>query len=221
MFIAFFCGAFCAAPQIANYTDKAAQKGYEIEVFLPDAGLFTANHSRDLQTYENSLTARIAKSTSPETKQMAFFGFSMGGKFAAKLAQTFDVKGVFLIDPVDGAPPFQKVTDRFPLFLQNPNPNWRDKGNGTASLTIINSSLGQKPGFGGQPCVPVDHGSQWFAAQLGAQTSEQTQIEDAGHLDMLSKVPGLGALVCPKGSDAKKAQDKAVQLFESFLNELG
>jgi pimeloyl-ACP methyl ester carboxylesterase len=218
MFIAFVCGAMCSASQLVNYTSLAKQKGFDWEVYVPDVNAITADNARDLIAFRKSIEARLNKNGVAAAEPAALFGFSVGGKFAAKLSQDLDVKGLFLLDPVDGPPPFQKVSARFPIYLENANPGWRDKPSGTAHLAVVRTQLGELPGFGGVACVPKEHGSAWFSKQLGASGEENFEIKNAGHLDILNK-PGLAALICPKGTN-KAAEGDALKIFEGFLEKL-
>ena len=215
MLIAFICGALCNAEQLSDFVSKAQDRGLETQVYIPKAGLLDANHTRDLLKIQEDIDQKLSEKSQP----LAFFAFSAGGKFATKIALTRDVKGVFLLDPVDGPPPFQKESERFPIFLKDATPAWRDKGTGPAVLSIVRTELGEKNGLGGAPCVTKAFGSGWFATQLGAAPSEIQEIKDAGHLDTFAKPPALGRLVCPKGN-SKTAPQEAVAAFESFLTKM-
>jgi pimeloyl-ACP methyl ester carboxylesterase len=223
----FFCGALCTAGSLSEFSEVAARAGYTTQVFELDTNPFTANHPRDLTRYRDAIVGAISKD--PDSTRI-YFGYSAGSKFAASLASEVDtaVDGLFLLDPVDGPPPLQKNFIRFPVFLENISPNWRQlrpkETNARQSVfKILNTELGERAGFGGVPCVSEKYGHRWFARRMGAQANETFELKEAGHLDPLSRQPGFpGNMACPAGSKdaAREARERALEQFSQFLAEI-
>lgn len=220
----FFCGALCSAGSLSEFTEVAERAGYTTQVFELDTNPFTANHERDFTQYREAIAAAISEA--PEAARI-YFGYSAGSKFAARLASEVDtaVDGLFLLDPVDGPPPLQKDFVRFPVFLENISPSWRqlrtqESKTHPSVFKILNSELGERAGFGGVPCVSANYGPRWFAQRMGAQANETFELKSAGHLDPLSRQPRFpGNLACPAGSKdaATKARKNALDQFSEFL----
>jgi hypothetical protein len=163
---------------------------------------------------------------SGKVPQLGFFAFSSGAKFAARIAQDTPVEGMFLLDPVDGPPPGNRPSERFPVFLDEADAAWRtlstapDAARKPAVLRILSTELGERPGFTGTPCVTPAYGSGFFAERLGAQAAERVDIDDSGHLDVLFQSAGLLGAVCPRGGNPDGARTQSLAGFQDFLARL-
>lgn len=224
MIVFFFCGALCTAASLQAYVDQARARGHETRVLELDVNPITADHSRDLRSF--GAAVREATADAPASKRV-FFAFSGGAKFAARLAAERDtgVDGLFLLDPVDGPPPFNRPSTRYPVLLESVGPAWRlARSDGgprmPARLRIVRTEFGEKAGFTGVPCVPSAYGSKWFSERLGAEDDETTTVAGVGHLDALSRKPSLPARsLCPSGGEeaSRAATDAVASDFGAFL----
>jgi pimeloyl-ACP methyl ester carboxylesterase len=223
MIVYFFCGALCSAASIQSSVQEAQNRGYETLVFTLDTNPFTANHTRDLETYR----AAILEKSSLETQRI-YFAFSGGAKFATKLAldPSTQAQGLFLLDPVDGPPPVGGDLKKFPVYLEGSAPLlWRNHSGSPKEslLRILSTELGEKPGYTGVPCVPAKYGSAWFSNQMGARAEETFRFAGVGHLDVLDvKPPFPMRNLCPSGksSDTSLTPQQVAQKFGAFLDEI-
>ncbi len=89
-----------------------------------------------------------------------------------------NIRALFLIDPVDGTPPFCQKKN-FPVFLDDETrinvPTW-----------IVKSEFGTAPWALNQTCVPKDFGSDFFANHINSSKLKFIQINGSGHTDFLA-----------------------------------
>jgi len=226
MSVIFFCGALCSAASLQGYVDAAATRGLDTRVLLLDTNPLSADHGRDLEIYRAAVDAEIERSRAAgRSEDVSFFAYSGGAKFATRIAQDTQVKGLFLLDPVDGPPPGSQPSARFPVYLGEIDASWRRAGSQNASLPpaglrIVRTEKGEQKGFTGTACVTPAYGPRLFAERLGATSTEQLTLEQVGHLDVLFKGPGLLGVVCPRGSAAAKEAQRAraLEAWEGFLD---
>jgi hypothetical protein len=183
-----------------------------IVVFTVDYNPLTANHVRDykkLQKFYRELSPRAPHG-------VVLFGYSATAKFAARLARDeMNVRGLFLLDPVDGAPPMcgQK---KFPTFLFDGAPLI------SVPTAIVSSEYGEAKGLMKAACVPAGNGSQHFVEHVDASVLEWVRVEKAGHLAFMNPPMAFVArAICHPGK--RKAKDvvrEAVEVWDRFLERI-
>jgi hypothetical protein len=155
-----------------------------------DYNPLTANQLRDLRMIQ-AVAEEAAKASS---RGLIVFAYSEAGKFAAKLASlNSHVKALFLMDPVDGTPPFSSPR-RFPIFLDEKFPVLK------IPTTVLESELGSKFKRFGYSCVPEDMGPKRFYRHVESSYLNKVVLEGLGHSDFLRREKtSLVELVCGKG----------------------
>lgn len=144
---------------------------------LIDYNPLTANQPRDLA----QLNETVKDLSLQAPRGIVILAYSETGKFAAKLASTNDaIKALFLMDPVDGTPPFSSPT-RFPVFLDETFPVLK------IPVTILESELGPKFKRLGHTCVPLDMGPQRFYRYIDSNMLNRVFMEKLGHADFLKR----------------------------------
>ncbi|MBM3383257.1 MAG: hypothetical protein FJY29_12600 [Betaproteobacteria bacterium] len=169
----------------------------------------TANQIRDLQTIVT--VAREAAKTS--SRGLVVFAYSEAGKFAVKLASLdSNVRALFLMDPVDGTPPFSSPR-RFPVFLDGSFPPLR------VPTTILESELGSQFKRLGYSCVPEDMGPKHFYLHVDPEFLNRVLLDDLGHSDFVRmKKMTLVEWMCGKGIiPREQALGRIIKIWEDFL----
>ncbi|MEZ4321262.1 MAG: alpha/beta fold hydrolase [Myxococcota bacterium] len=128
-----------------------------------------------------------------DADRIVLAGHSLGGKIAALRATTdARIDGLFLIDPVDAAPPFGS----------NPVDHPSVTPERMAQITVPFVALGETVNTtGAQPCAPADEN---FREYFLHATSPALSVElvGANHMSFLDDPDcGLFCSVCPAGSD--------------------
>ncbi len=185
----------------------------QILVRFPNTNPFTANHMINMKEYQIDFQAFSQKNTAG----VVLFAYSGGGKFAAKLAQeNANVQGVFLIDPVDGPPPFTNDENRFPTVLKEDSPIFK------MPFVIVKSELGSSPGLFGIPCVPPNYGPEHFARFVEPIKLKFYLQEGASHLDFLyPPLKLLAANACARSQEISgTARANALTAWLEFWNDL-
>lgn len=164
----------------ANYSPylaEAHRQGSESRFFLVDSHLLGANHVRDRVRLETEFADFAARNP----QGVVVFAFSIGAKFAARLALEHDaVKGLFLVDPVDGGSPVFRDETRFPDFLP------ADAGIIEVPTVILESEHGATPVMLGMSCVPPDVGPNRFAQHVSPDLLERRYFPRLGHVSFLA-----------------------------------
>jgi hypothetical protein len=206
--------SFMSEENIKSYMDLANATGAIKTVFSVDFNPLTANHVRDLKLMRESLL----EFSKQATDGVILFGYSATSKFVAKLAaEVENIKALFLIDPVDGTPPFC-AKKNFPVFLTNDThisvPTW-----------IVKSDFGTQPWTLNQTCVPKDFGADFFSKHIEAAKLKFIQIAGSGHTDFLANPVSLFLeKACKPGTLAKSeiltmAQDLFLEVVESHSSQ--
>jgi hypothetical protein len=195
----------------------AAHNFSEVASFSIPIDPIRINHERRYQILEKKFNSLLMR----HPDGVVVFGYSIGGKFAARLAQRHQnhIPGLFLIDPVDGGAPIPVVDKLFPLFIDE------SKITITTPTTILRSEFGGKPGKALAACVPQGMGAQHFAKTVAPQVLTEQYISGAGHLDFLSKpypptFVVARAACAPGSTPSTETLQQAMQAWESFLTKL-
>ena len=192
---------------LAAYTQDFIEE--EVFYYFPNTNPFTADHESDYQELYQTTLDFVG-----DDLDLKVISYSVGSKFAARLAEDLDaISQLVLLDPVDGPPPGQSISDRFPLFT---------KGNSTRndlSVVIVATELGAKGGFLGVPCVSREYGPGHFNRFYKEVTqTELFTIRDAGHTDILyPPLKFLTRSACKKGNNAQAARENINRLVNQFL----
>lgn len=134
------------------FTDADCARESKIIFGNIDYNPLTANQPRDLEYLKPIVLELAAKAP----QGVVILAYSETGKFAAKLASMFPhVKALFLMDPVDGTPPFSSP-QKFPIFLNEDFPILR------IPVTVLESEYGPKFKRLGHSCVPENMGPSRF-----------------------------------------------------------
>lgn len=122
--------------------------------------------------------------------------YSETGKFAAKLAtKNESIKALFLMDPVDGTPPFSSPR-RFPIFLDGNFPTLN------IPVTLLESEYGPKFRRLGHSCVPQEMGPARFVRHISPESLERVFMSGLGHADFLMRSGvHLVELMCGSGPE--------------------
>lgn len=177
-----------------------------------DYNPLTANQIRDLERLQ-SVTEELAPRSA---RGIVVFGYSETGKFAAKLASLNPhVKALFLMDPVDGTPPFSSPK-RFPVFLDANFPVLN------IPATILESGLGPKFKRLGHSCVPENMGPSRFYKHIEPSKLTRVFMEDLGHADFLFRSgPNIVELMCGSGPLTNSAAfEKVLTQWKTFLERM-
>jgi hypothetical protein len=211
--VMFISGAQSTEQNFSPYTrmPELTQASFVFE--YPDASPFTGNHQRDYLRMRESFENLSSRSPAG----VVIFAYSVGGKFAARLAlEKQEVKGLFLVDPVDGAPPLFGDKDRYPDFL---------KANLTENLAIptfiLASEQGEQGGFLGIPCVPQARGPKHFEGFISKEWLTFKVISGASHIDFLE--PPLTAFAkwgcAPSRTEGSLVRGETQTLWQTFLSQ--
>ncbi len=174
------------------------------------------NHEHRYQLLAREMDKLLARN--PDG--VVLFGYSIGGKFAARLAQEYaSVRGVFLIDPVDGGAPIPIIDRLFPLFIDE------TKVTIFKPTTILRSEFGGKPGMMLAACVPQGMGAEHFAKTVNPASLTKHFIPGAGHLDFLAKpwppTFVVARAACAKGSsESSQTLNLALKAWGEFVVKL-
>jgi hypothetical protein len=147
------------------------------------------------------------------TDGLVLFGYSATAKFVAKLAtENFNIKALFLIDPVDGTPPFTSKKN-FPVFLT-------EESHINAPTWIVKSEFGTTPWALGKPCVPHEHGSEFFASHTDLSMLKFIHIAGSSHIDFLHPpISQMLKMPCKPGSaNPESTRTTTLQLFQEAVN---
>lgn len=177
-----------------------------------DYNPLTANQVRDLEKL-NFLTKSLA-SRSP--RGIVILAYSETGKFAAKLASLHtQVKSLFLMDPVDGTPPFSSPK-RFPIFLDENFPTLE------IPTVILESEFGPKFKRLGLSCVPEDMGPDRFYRHISPNALQRVYMDGLGHADFLKRTGvNLVELMCGGGQVPKdEAFARVLDVWNNYLDEI-
>jgi Chlorophyllase len=215
MWFIFVCGAFCNEESFSSYVNKAKNVGYKTKVLIPNTSPISSNYNNDFNKFKTQIETLLISEEKPNEVEFVFAGYSAGGKFAAKLASEFTTKGLYLMDPVDGPPPFQEKSDRFPALLESFK--WVKKD---INVKLVFSEFGQTKGFGGVACVPEQYGHTWFTEKLQLETKNIAQIQKAGHFSFHTNAPKFPLSLTCKAGENKDAGSESFNLFENFLSEI-
>lgn len=186
-----------------------------IEYASIDTNPLTANHQREISELRK-------KFGTIEPEKTLYVGYSVGGKFAARLSLDAIEAGrppfgLFLIDPSGGQPPLQKNSDRFPELIGLDNePVAR-----ALKTVIIGSELGTAPGPFGVPCVNPTHSSSFFKAIFGSALV--FSLPNAGHLDFieLTSIPAVYRWSCKRGAtDPQSVKNDTMKHLSDWLRPL-
>ncbi|MEY4065730.1 MAG: hypothetical protein RIR26_1938 [Pseudomonadota bacterium] len=140
-----------------------------------DYNPLTANQMRDLANLQNVVQTLSAQSE----RGVVILAYSEAGKFAAKLASLdSNVRALFLMDPVDGTPPFSSP-QRFPIFLDENFPTL------SIPVTVLESELGPRFERFGSSCVPPEMGPPRFYRHITPESLHRIFMEGLGHADFL------------------------------------
>lgn len=155
----------------ASYTEELDA----VVVFdSPSANPLTANHTRQLDEYARQVSNLL------QNDRVVLMGYSVGGKFAAALAERFPaIDKLVLIDPVDGPPPFSRVSERFPIFADG-----ESKREGL-EVFIVDSEFGEDDGLLGASCVTSGLGGNHFNNYFGDLVVSYQTLSGAGHSDLV------------------------------------
>jgi hypothetical protein len=177
-----------------------------------DYNPLTANQLRDLEML-NFLTKALGEQS---PRGIVILAYSETGKFAAKLASIHShVKSLFLMDPVDGTPPFSSPK-RFPVFLDENFPML------TIPTVILESEFGPKFKRLGHSCVPQDMGPERFYRHIDPISLERVFMDGLGHADFLKRTGfNLVELMCGGGQIPKDvAFDRVLQIWNGYLDQI-
>lgn len=177
-----------------------------------DYNPLTANQLRDLEKM-TFLTEALAQQS---PRGILILAYSETGKFAAKLASLHkQVKALFLMDPVDGTPPFSSPK-RFPVFLDEDFPVL------SIPTVILESEFGPKFKRLGLSCVPEDMGPERFYRYVEPSFLQRVFMEGLGHADFLKRTGvNLVELMCGGGQVPKdEAFVRVLEVWNSFLEDV-
>lgn len=204
-------------PQFDQYLKEL--QGFSVDVvhFHIPMQFWNVNHLRDMKR-----AALVYKRLIEEYERIHIFGYSIGGKFAAKLALTDPgksnkLKSLFLLDPVDGGPPiFPYLWPHMPVFFT---------GHEMIPIktylleTEFGSVSNNRWGFA---CVNKKLGAAHFRAILDPARVTEYYLRGAGHLQVIEKLaidPGNATENnCTKGpKHREQIIPEAAQFFKSYL----
>jgi hypothetical protein len=177
-----------------------------------DYNPLTANQVRDLEKM-NFLTKALGEQS---PRGIIILAYSETGKFAAKLASLHShVKSLFLMDPVDGTPPFSSPK-RFPVFLDANFPTL------TIPTIVLESEFGPKFKRLGLSCVPEDMGPERFYRHVDPVALQRVYMDGLGHADFLKRTGvNLVELMCGGGQVPKdEAFSRVLQIWNGFLEQV-
>lgn len=179
---------------------------------LIDYNPLTANQPRDLA----QLLETVKELSVQAPRGIIILAYSETGKFAAKLASlNSEIRALFLMDPVDGTPPFSS-SSRFPIFLDENFPVLK------IPVTILESELGPKFKRLGHSCVPLDMGPQRFYRHVEPDALTRVYMEKFGHADFLKRENlNIVEIMCGTGPEANEVSFPRVLLeWTRFLEQV-
>lgn len=142
-----------------------------------DYNPFTANQIRDLAKIKDA----AVQLSSEAPRGTVVLAYSEAGKFAAKIASlNTSIKALFLMDPVDGTPPFSSPK-RFPIFLDETFPKLQ------IPAMILESELGPSFKRLGHSCVTQEMGPKRFYRHVEGTHLQKIFMAGLGHADFLQK----------------------------------
>jgi pimeloyl-ACP methyl ester carboxylesterase len=197
---------------IQPYMDDARTAGGDMQtIFVVDFNPMTANHLRDFEKMRETL--REFSRNAPDG--VVIFGYSATAKFIAKLAaEEANVRGVFLMDPVDGTPPFVGKKN-FPVFLDDQIhikvPTW-----------IVQSEFGVEPATMGKACVPKEYDGVFFGAHVEPSFLNYVKVPGSGHNDFLNPpVSLILQTACKRGTvPSQEVLGFTREFFGKFISSL-
>ena len=172
-----------------------------------DVSPLTADHRKELRA-----TLEVLDATEDP---MLLIGYSLGGKIAYKAAleRPEQVIGLFLMDPIDGAPPFTSPSRRFPIWVDPVAQPLLE----SIPVEILFSDKAYATGFLGVPCVPQKAGPETFKDAI--PWANVHRFSDFSHIDFLYPPISITAQIsCRKGSSdaADKGRAQALALWNDF-----
>ena len=188
-----------AASNIDNFKPilEASQVDGEVIYDNVSINLFTADHRKELKTILEFIDA--------SDEQVILVGYSLGGKIAYKAAieRQEKVIGIFLLDPIDGAPPFTRPSNRYPVWVDESNPL-----SSNIPVAIVLSDKEFATGLLGVPCVPQAHGPETFLNAM--PWAQNFQLTDFSHIDFMYPPIDVSAQIsCRKGSQSGSEKGRA------------
>jgi len=194
------------------FTDADCARESKIIFGNIDYNPLTANQPRDLEYLKPIVLELAAKAP----QGVVILAYSETGKFAAKLASMFPhVKALFLMDPVDGTPPFSSP-QKFPIFLNEDFPILR------IPVTVLESEYGPKFKRLGHSCVPENMGPSRFYRFIETQALTRVFMDGLGHADFLRRSkPNIVELMCGSGPGSKdEAFARVLEQWNRFLQQV-
>ncbi|NBO39328.1 hypothetical protein EBU99_12180 [bacterium] len=197
------------------YLERLKERGFDsIEFASINTNPLSANHQKEI-------TELRKRFSSIEPEKTLYVGYSIGGKFAARLSLDAaeagrSPYGLFLLDPVGGQPPLQQNSTRFPDLMSVEN---EPVGRTVRSL-IVSSELGTVPGLFGPPCVNPTYSSSFFKSIFSS--SRTFSLANVGHLDFidLATIPSIYRLSCRRGSsDSQSVRSETLKLLFEWLDQ--
>ena len=177
-----------------------------------DYNPLTANQLANLE----KLKKLVEETSETAARGIVILAYSEAGKFAAKLASLYpEVKALFLMDPVDGTPPFSSPK-RFPIFLDDNFPQLK------IPTMILESEFGPKFKRLGVSCVTEDMGPKRFYRHVAEEKLHRVFMEGLGHADFLDREGfNLVEVMCGGGKIPKDvAFQRVTSLWKSFLEQV-
>jgi pimeloyl-ACP methyl ester carboxylesterase len=177
-----------------------------------DYNPLTANQQRDL----DNMVGLIKELSVRATRGIVVLAYSETGKFAAKLAALdAQVKGLFLMDPVDGTPPFSSPK-KFPIFLDEKFPTL------TIPTVVMESELGPQFKRLGHSCVPENMGPDRFYKHISTDSLKRVFLKGFGHADfLLRRGFNLVELMCGTGIYPKEdAFAVVLEEWKAFVDHM-
>ena len=201
--------------QFKPYMDLAAAYNLESIHFHITINPLMANHVRDYRNLRKQVQELGQKYSRVYT-----FGYSIGGKFSARLARDEpEIRGAFLLDPVDGGPPiFPRRFSHLPVFFKRNStiiqkPTW-----------VLETEFAQKPNSTiGLRCVNYKLGAKHFLRYISRKKRQYHLVEDAGHLQLIEalspeSMEEVGHDACPAGSRSlDDIMEESIAFWHSFL----
>lgn len=231
-FMTLFCLLVCFAPQTAGAScseivflilRSSAVKEDVYKPFLEhkcvregaivfgniDYNPLTADQPRDLIKMQELVDGLARDGNS----KIVILAYSETGKFAAKLAaENESITAMFLMNPVDGTPPFSSPR-RLPIFLDENFPIL------SISTTILESEFGPKFKRLGHSCVPDGMGPVRFYRHVAESALTKIYMDGLGHADFLRRSGiNLVELMCGGGKlDRDTSFARVLSEWHEFL----
>jgi hypothetical protein len=177
-----------------------------------DYNPLTANQPENL----DKLKELVEDTADSAARGIVILAYSEAGKFAAKLASLYpEVKALFLMDPVDGTPPFSSPK-RFPIYLDENFPQLK------IPTMILESEFGPKFKRLGFSCVNEEMGPKRFYRHVASDQLHRVFMEGLGHADFLDREGfSLVEVMCGGGKLPKDvAFQRVTALWRKFLEQV-